>query len=239
MNANYEKTLNENFNKALNLCENSYSHSELLDFLKFGNIPEKQYASLMLSHLDSFEDAQVFISNLVNCDGKIREAVAQKLLEFSVKPEYCYYFSKFPEILTKGTIDINANISRMVIEALERLVGYSEFGIAYTKMIINYIQDSFNGLDKIIYKDKKYLINKQLFKLYWCLEVLKSYYIYIDKEILHSLLERALREDEYTIKEKVTQILVRMKNPYYNDLLEIVKNDDNYYVQRIFQSLSD
>ena len=39
--------------------------------------------------------------------------------------------------------------------------------------ILKFINDSFKELDKFIFRDKKYVINKQLFKLYWSLEALK------------------------------------------------------------------
>ena len=78
MNSKYEKTLDENFDKALELCSNSYFYDDLIEFLKNGNIPEKQFAALEISELKNQEDAGIFLSNLINCDGKIREAVAQK-----------------------------------------------------------------------------------------------------------------------------------------------------------------
>ena len=169
MNSKYEKTLDENFDKALELCSNSYFYDDLIEFLKNGNIPEKQFAALEISELKNQEDAGIFLSNLINCDGKIREAVAQKFSEFIQYFKYQEYFSKFPLILAKSTIDINANISRMVIDGLVYLKDFSEFGQSYTGQLLEYIKEAFDGLDKIIYKDKKYTINKQMFKLYWCL----------------------------------------------------------------------
>ena len=81
MSLNYEETLDKNFDKALELCSKDYSYDELIEFLKNGNIPEKQFAAIEIRELKSLEDAQIFISNLINCDGKIREAVAHKFSE--------------------------------------------------------------------------------------------------------------------------------------------------------------
>ncbi|MCM1265671.1 MAG: hypothetical protein NC200_05675 [Candidatus Gastranaerophilales bacterium] len=237
MNSNYEETLDKNFDKALELCSNSYSNEELICFLKTGNIPEKQYAALEISELNSFDDAEIFLSNLINCDGKIREAVAQKFTELVLNETYREYFSKFPDILAKSTIDINANISRMVIDSLVLLKNFDDFGKQYAKALVVYIQESFDGLDKIVYKDKKYTINKQLFKLYWCLEGLNHYYQYVDINILEQILKRAMSLSEYTIREKAAQLLTKSDlSERLPGLTEILKNDSNYYVRIIMNN---
>ncbi|MCR5266553.1 MAG: hypothetical protein K6E29_08195, partial [Cyanobacteria bacterium RUI128] len=123
MKSDYEKNLDENFDKALTLCSNSYLYDDLIEFLRNGNIPEKQFAALEISELKSQENAGIFLSNLINCDGKIREAVAQKFSEFVGEEKYREYFSQYPDILAKATIDINANISRMVIDGLSLMGG--------------------------------------------------------------------------------------------------------------------
>lgn len=234
MNSNYEETLDKNFDKALELCSNGYSYDELIEFLENGNIPEKQFAAIEIQELKSPEDAQIFISNLVNCDGKIREAVAQKFSEFIKVEEYQNYFAKFPLIFAQSTIDINANISRMVIDGLALMKDYTEFAKTYANQLVKYTDEAFDGLSKIVFRDKKYTINKQLFKLYWCLEGLNSYYKYVDSEKLRSILEQSLRQNEYTIREKVAQLLNHsdLKSKYPN-LIEKLAQDENYYVKRL------
>ena len=234
MNSNYENTLDKNFEKALTLCSKSYSHEDLIEFLRNGNIPEKQYSALSLDELKSQDDAKIFLSNLINCDGKIREAVAQKFLEFSKNEKYCEYFSEYPEILAQSTIDINANITRMVIEGLAKMSGYQNFAKHYVNKLLIYIKDAFEGLDKIIYKDKKYTINKQLFKLYWCLEGLNNYYDYVDKQTLKDILAKALNQ-EYTVREKAAQIIKKLPQKEYKNLYELAMSDENYYVKQIMK----
>ena len=233
MKQNYEKTLDENFDKALMLCSNSYSYEDLIGFLKNGNIPEKQFASLEISELKSGEDAKVFLSNLINCDGKIREAVAQKFSEFVRKEEYREYFSIYPEILAKSTIDINANISRMVIDGIALMSDYQDFGKLYAKALSEYIMEAFDGLDKIVFRDKKYTINKQLFKLYWCLEGLNKFYQYLDKDKLYFIVERTIKENEYTVREKAAQIVKNLSDSKFDILKSILLSDSNYYVKRL------
>lgn len=234
MDLNYEETLDKNFDKALELCSNDYSYADLIEFLKNGNIPEKQFAAIEIRELKSLEDAQIFISNLINCDGKIREAVAQKFSELVGVNDYKKYFAEFPLVFAQSTIDINANISRMVIDGLTQMKGYTEFAQIYAAQLVKYTDEAFEGLSKIVFKDKKYTVNKQLFKLYWCLEGLNSYYSYVDSEKLASILEQSLSQNnEYTIREKVAQLLNKpdLKQKYPN-LVEKLSTDENYYVKQ-------
>lgn len=233
MNSKYEETLDDNFNKALELCSNDYLYEELIEFLKNGNIPEKQFAALEISELRTQDDAHIFLSNLIDCDGKIREAVAQKFSEFIKNIEYQKYFSKYPLILAKSTIDINANISRMVIDSLVYLKDFSEFGELYAQRLVEYIKEAFDGLDKIIYKDKKYTINKQMFKLYWCLEGLNFYSQYVPNNILKSMLETSVVLSEYTVREKAAQLIMKYsKNKDFSELVKKISDDENYYVRK-------
>ncbi|MCD8377795.1 MAG: hypothetical protein LUB59_03300 [Candidatus Gastranaerophilales bacterium] len=232
MNSKYEETLDKNFDRALELCSNSYSYGDLIGFLKSGNIAEKQYAALEISELRTQEDAEIFLSNLINCDGKIREATAQKFLEFVKNKIYCGYFSKFPVILAKSTIDINANISRMVIDGLYYLKGNEEFADKYVKIILRFIDEAFQGLDKIVYKDKKYTINKQIFKLYWCLEGLNNFCDYVCADKLRVILGRAIDLSEYTVREKAAQLIMKnSSNQKFKYLVDRVTADENYYVR--------
>lgn len=235
MSSNYESTLDKNFDKALELCTGSYTYNELITFLSSGNIPEKQFAAIEISELKSKEDAQVFISNLINCDGKIREAVSQKFAEFVQIEKYQEYFAEFPLVFAQSTIDINANISRTVIDGLVYMKAYAGFAKIYADKLVEYIDESFDGLSKIVFRDKKYTINKQLFKLYWCLDGLNNYSEYVELEKMGYILENTLIQDEYTVREKVAQLL---NNPVlkqrFPDLVEKLFTDDNYYVKQSY-----
>ena len=233
--SDYEQTLDKNFNKALELCSGSYTNEDLIKLLKDGNIPEKQFAALEITELNSEKDAEIFLSNLINCDGKIREAVAQKFSEFVSNEKYREYFSKYPDILAKSTIDINANISRMVIESLALMSDFADFGKTYTQNLISYIEEAFDGLSKIVFRDKKYTINKQLFKLYWCLEGLCNFSQYVDEDTLLDILEKSLEQTEYTVREKVAQIVVKQESKKFVPIREKLKSDSNYYVKNIIK----
>lgn len=233
MKPDYEKTLDKNFERALELCSNNFSHEDLIEFLKNGNIPEKQFAALEITELKTEKDAEIFLSNLINCDGKIREAIAQKFSELVHDKKNRTYFCKYPDILAKSTIDINANIARMVIEGLELMSDNKEFGTQYANNLVNYINEAFNELDKIVYRDKKYTINKQLFKLYWCLEGLNNFHKYLNPDKLKQILETTLKQTEYTVREKAAQIIKNLDIDNFQALKKQIENDHNYYIKRI------
>ena len=54
---------NNDFNTALNIYENSYSHEHLIEFLKQGSVAEKQAAALKLDKINSIDEAKIFIQN--------------------------------------------------------------------------------------------------------------------------------------------------------------------------------
>lgn len=235
LNKGFYKDLDINFEEALKMSSKDFNHNELIFMLQNGNIPEKQIAALKLSSIDNDDDASVLISNLTGCDGKIREAVALKIKELLFANPNLYTKFNYPEIFANATIDINANICRTVIDCLDILKQDKNFAQNYMNKILEFINQVFLELDKFIFKDKKYLINKQLFKLYWALEALKNFVNIIDQDILYSILSRTANEREYTIREKTAQIIVNLDHEIYNNLKKMLKNDENYYVRIVFQ----
>lgn len=232
MNACYEESLDENFNRALDLCSGNFSREELFSFLKSGNMPEKQFAALEIQTIEAETEADIFISNLTGCDGKIREAVAYKLNEI-IKNNH-QIFLAYPDILADATIDINANICRMVIESLYYLKNDKEFSDKYLKKIFQFIDEALEKLDSFIFRDKKYTINKQIFKLYWCLEGVNVFYQYIEETKLFNILKRCSEINEYTVREKVAIILKNdLKSDELRQLKLNLKSDSNYYVKNI------
>ena len=72
MNNTYYENLDQNFTNALNFYETNYSHEQLIDMLKNGNIVQKQISALKLESINSSDDANILLSNLTGQDGKIR-----------------------------------------------------------------------------------------------------------------------------------------------------------------------
>lgn len=234
MNTGFYNNLDTNFEQALEMSEKNFSHSELIELLKTGNIPQKQIAALRLDEITSQEEADILISNLTGCDGKIREAVALRINQLLITfPNIAKYFTQ-ADIFANASIDINANICRLAIDSAGILLSDNNFFITYSNTILKFIYESFEALDKFIYRDKKYVINKQLFKLYWSLEALKLFADKLEKSTLFTILDRSSREREYTIREKSAQIIVKLDSRKYSTIKKQLQNDDNYYVRQIF-----
>ena len=231
LNTGFYKDLDTNFEQALEMSDKHFSHQELIEMLLDGNIPQKQIAALKLDSIKSQEEANILVSNLTGCDGKIREAVALKIRNLLFEDfAYIKYFNQ-AEVFANASIDINGNICRLVIDSVEILKKSEDFSNIYTNKVLSFINEAFKELDSFIFRDKKYVINKQLFKLYWCLEALKLFVKDLPMEILKPVLERASEEREYTIREKVAQIIALLDNANLQDLKLKLQNDENYYVR--------
>jgi len=76
------------------------------------------------------------------------------------------------------------------------------------------------------------VINKQLFKLYWCLEALRFFYEMVDTQTMLSILKRSAFQSEYTVREKAAQISILSEN--FNSIQTMLRKDDNYYVKTVF-----
>lgn len=233
MNTGFYENLDINFTQALNMVEKDLTHDDLIELLKNGNIPEKQIAALKLDNVFNPEEATILIDNLTGCDGKIREAVALKSYEIvKNNPDKTCWFNQV-KTFADATIDINANICRLVIDTVEILSKHNtDFSKKYLEYLLNFIDETFIALDKIEFRDKKYVINKQLFKLYWCLEGLKIFATEIPDETLYPILKRVSLEREYTIREKAAQIVILLDANSYNDIINTLSKDENYYVRQ-------
>ena len=231
-NCSYYDNTDTNFKQACDLCEMNFSHDDLLELLKSGNIPQKQIAALMLDTVTGKEDAEILLNNLTGCDGKIREAVAFKInLLLNNNVSKSFFADIAADKLADATIDINANICRHAVDSAVLLKEQDNFSIQYTKKIIKFTNDALNELDKFIFRDKKYVINKQIFKLYWCLEALKEFHEFSEESELRNIVEKCATQKEYTIREKIAQIIIKTNK--FEDIKQKLINDENYYVRQI------
>ena len=57
MNTGFYENLDKNFEEALKLSMQNFSYEDLIEFLKTGNIPEKQNAALKIEELKTVDDA--------------------------------------------------------------------------------------------------------------------------------------------------------------------------------------
>ena len=135
----------------------SFSHDELIEMLQNGNIPQKQLAALRIEEINNQLEADTLVSNLTGCDGKIREAVSLKINNLLREKPHCTMFFNHAEIFADATIDINANICRLVVDSVAILKQNEEFTKIYLEKIFGFIENAFIELDKIVFRDKNTL----------------------------------------------------------------------------------
>ena len=235
MNNSYYETLDENFTQALKLYEEEYSHAELINLLKSGNIVQKQIAALRLEGINSNQDADVLVANLTGQDGKIREAVSMRLNEFMSDEKYLPYFkvSNNYDTFLDAIIDINANICRNVISAITNLKNDTEFCEQFCKNLAKLSFDLLDKIEQFDFQDGKYKVNKEVFKLYWCLETIYEFYDKMNFEDMKQIILRSKDVQEYTIREKAAKILTRnFEDSELAQAKSELQNDRNYYVRR-------
>ena len=222
---------NDDFNTALNIYENEYSHEDLIEFLKSGSVAQKQAAALKLDKINSKKDAQILIANLTGCDGKIREAISFRLKEFI--PQNPEFFLDTQNTMLEAIIDINGKICRNTITAIRSLKKYPQFTSEFCGKLIEKTKISITKVKSLVIQDGKYKINKEVFKLYWYLETISEFLEFININILKKIIEETKEIKDYTIREKTAKILSKINDD--EDLLKLkqeLKNDQNYYVRR-------
>ena len=229
---NLKTNLDENFEEAYNLCDKEFSHQDLLSMLYKGNLVQKQIAALKFDYVNDSNDANALVSNLTGCDGKIREAAALTINKFiNTKPETRIFFAEIgADTFADASIDINGNICNYTVDSADKLKEFENFSTYYIKKIIQISKNTLDEIDKFIFRDKKYVINKQIFKLYWCLKTIKNYFDYMDYADLKEILERSSKQKEYTIREAVAHIIKNKEE--FNHIKEKLEQDDNYYVKK-------
>jgi len=238
LNRAFNKSFDDNFNTAMKMCECEYSNAQLVEFLSSSSeIVEKQIAALKLNEIKSFDEATILVSNLVNQDGKIREAVAFKINELIKNPKFTEFFLNKADwdIFMQAIMDINSNVCRQIIEAVGFLRINEHFREYFCPLLLKTISDLFEEADKMDMTDKKYILSKKNFQLYWCLETLFDFAEFLEFSKVREILFRGGEFYDYTIREKIAKILGQ---GFYNEFSEIaelkekLKNDGNYYVRR-------
>lgn len=235
MNNTYYETLDKNFNMALTLMDKQFSRSELIELLKTGNIAERQAAALRLDKIESKSDADVLISNLTGQDGKIREAVSLRIKEFTANPELLAFFenTKSYDVFLDAIVDINANICRNIISAVSNFKNNPEFSKYFCTKLADRTLALLDIIKDFDFQDGKYKVNKEVFKLYWCLETIYHFKDRMDFSKLKRILLIAKNIGEYTIREKSAKILsLDFDDAELISAREELKNDKNYYVRR-------
>ena len=218
------------FNKALSLIDMSFSEEQLAEMLLSDNDVEKQIAVLSVENLSSFDISEKLVKNLVGQDGKIREAVAFKINEFSsdlesvkyLKSEYIY------NILFEGLMDIDGNVCRNIVT----MQNMDEFWQYIPEKLIQRTNETILKIKELDAEHRQYVISKRNFQLYWCLEALWNVLEYIDIEKCEEIFRVCAEFEDYTIREKVAKLLSKLNDDKFSDIVEKLSNDENFYVRQ-------
>lgn len=224
-----------NFDRALDLCSRKSSYEELIMLLRSDKVVDKQIAALFLDTIKSSQDAALLVSNLTGQDGKVREVVSCKLKEFMENPKLACFFAnpEFADIFFDATLDINGNICRNIISAIKNLKNERVFCEKYVQKLVNTTKSLILKVKEFNLFDGKYKVNKEVFKLYWCLEALYEFIDFVDIVDVKSILSETKLIDEYTIREKTAKILTKnFDDEVLVKIKEELKRDKNYYVRR-------
>ena len=235
LNNTFYDTLNENFNYALELYQKDLTHDEVIQMLNEGTTLQRQIAAIKLNCINSEKDADALMKNLTGQDGKVREAVSFRLKEFLLNQELHKFFLKLKnyDIFLDAIIDINGNICRNTISAISNLKIYPDFCNYFCPALVNLTDKLISIVEKFDFQEGKYKVNKEVFKLYWCLETLYIFTNSINFDIFKKILLRTRNINEYTIREKTAKILSLIKcDESLSEIKHELKNDSNYYVRR-------
>lgn len=217
-----------NFDNSCKFFEQEFTQEELYKLLADGNLQEKQLACIRLSHCDSIEEVQILMQNLTGIDGKVREAVSFKLKTFIPARKELFLREDFYNIFLDAIIDINGNICRNTLYALEFLVDSKDFSNYFIDKIIERALKVLETIENFEYKDRKYVTNKEVFKLYWYLETLNIFQELPTEKVLE-LLERSAKIEEYTIREKTARLLIKLPKEV-REKFSSLNFDNNFYV---------
>ena len=168
-------------------------------------------------------------------DGKIREAVSLKINELIQNSEFKLNFldNRIYDIFLDAIIDVNSNVCRNIINSVTILKNNKSFCKYFTDNLVNLTCSLIENVKQFDFQDGKYKVNKEVFKLYWCLETIYELTEHIDFESLKEIIKQTKDINEYTIREKTAKILSKdFDDSELKDIRNILKNDKNYYVRR-------
>jgi hypothetical protein len=107
-----------------------------------------------------------------------------------------------------------------------------EFCKNFGQSLVALSLDLLEKISKFDIQDGKYTINKEVFKLYWCLETLYEFWNKVNFEDLKKIILLSKNVHEYTIREKVAKILsLGFTDEELLRAQKELQQDENYYVR--------
>lgn len=227
--------MKNNFNKAYNLINKDLSEDDICQILQGENDTEKAGAILMINSMENPNTAELLIYHLTNQTGQIRELCAYKINQFINK--YPKYFQDITSLdkITASINDVNPNVVRFMLDTLKYIDNknyiFNELLKKITEQYIDIINKHRRG------KVEEHIFTKKCFKIYWSLEGIKTLLISninLNKNSnkLGNILSDLAEFEEYTIREKVAQIVNMLPEFKNSDIKKKLMEDENYFVKR-------
>ena len=218
----------EDMNKAYELFSKEFSRAEIFDVLKSSDDIKKQVCLLKLDDLTSTEEAEILVSVLTGQHGPVREICSAKINEFVKNEEYRNFFDneRLSGIILDALNDIIPTVARNISEVIN-LFPQKDY---LRKRLMDRILEVENcPLEEM--PSGNHEITRTNFKLYWYLDALAFMVDENDNsETLSEIIRNSYTHEDYTIREKVANILSKLKG--FQQYKDSLKNDENPYVSR-------
>ena len=231
--------MNNDFENAYEYIQNEYSVQEIKDILSGDDDIKKSAVILNLEKFDDESTADLLINNLTNQSGPVREACAYKISCLISKYRNFFQTEKTLDIVIASLNDVNPNVVRFMLNTLE----FYDNKIYIFENLMNKIfvlKEEINRRNRRG-KAEEHIFTKKCFKIYWALESIKvlilkkSDIIHKDGKIRHdffNLINELSDFEEYTIREKVAQIISLTDLKDFESIKIKLRNDCNYFVNR-------
>ena len=233
------KIMQNDFNTALKYIEKTFSDNEFEEIMSGNDDIKKAAAVLNLGKIENKNKADLLITHLTNQSGPLREACAFKLSELIT--DYGKYFQNKNtlNIIIASLNDVNPNVVRFMLKTLKYIDNKEYIFEKLLNKIIDLHREISNKPKRG--KEQEHIFTKKCFKIYWALESIK-FLIFEKSDIMENNevlknkffdeLKALCNIEEYTIREKIAQISGMLENEEAKIIVEILKEDRNYFVRR-------
>lgn len=218
----------EDMNKAYELFSKEFSRAEIFEVLKGSDDIKKQVCLLKLDKITSRYEAEILVSVLTGQHGPVREICSAKINEFVKNEQYRKFFDneKFSEIILDALNDIIPTVARNISEVINL---FPPKDCLREKLMDRILEVENCPLEEM--PSGNHEITRTNFKLYWYLDALAFMVDENDySETLSEIIQNAYTHEDYTIREKVANILSKLKG--FQQYKDSLKNDENPYVSR-------
>ena len=220
-------------NDAYNYLNKNFTSEEIISALKNGDDVNKSAAILSINFCDELI-SNLLIYNLTNQSGPVRELCAYKISELI--PVYHQYFQRKTtlNIIINSLTDVNPNVVRFMLVTLN-FIDNKDY---IFENICNKIQNLYNEISKIPRRGKtqEHVYTKKCFKIYWLFESIKTILTNEPKIKVNSKFKELIQNlsccDQYTIREKIAQIVNLLPKTEFSGIKKKLEKDNNYFVKR-------